>query len=152
MKTLTTCAVGLGLAIVPAIIWAGLAVGSATATAQASGCYAPQGAERKAVLDTLRGPVADILKQPVQFVVRKIRVCWSGNPTWAFVDAKPQQPAGRPINWKAAGFDDCSETNQALLRRTPAGQWTVIANDVCPTDVPWADWNRAHGAPNELFK
>lgn len=140
------------VAVALTLVGVGLLAVSTTAGAQGNGCYTPQGAERKVVLDTLRGPVAGILKQPVEFVVSKIRVCWSGNPAWAFVDAKPQQPGGRPINWKAVGFDDCSETNQGLLRKTPKGQWTVVANDVCPTDVPWADWNRAHGAPNELFK
>lgn len=116
-------------------------------------CYTPKGAERKAILDTLRGPVAAELQQSVEFVVTKFRVCWKSSPAWAFVDARPQRPGGGRINWEQTGHIDCDPSAEGLLRQaTPAGGWKVVESVVCPSDVPWAAWSDQHGAPPELFE
>lgn len=124
------------------------------AAAQSGGsCYTPQGTERKTILDVLRKPVADNLHQQIEFVITKFRVCWSGRPTWAFVDAKPQKPGGGPLNWQAAGYEDCSQTIEGLLKKSSEGaDWQVVVTDICPTDVPWAAWTQEYGAPEELFR
>lgn len=117
------------------------------------GCYTPKGAERKAILDALRAPVAAELQQSVEFVVTKIRVCWKGSPAWSFVDARPQRPGGAPIDWESTGHIDCDHSVEGLLRHTtPAGRWKVVESVVCPSDVPWAAWSDQHGAPPELFE
>jgi hypothetical protein len=123
------------------------------AAAQGGACYTPQGAERKSILDVLRKPVEDNLRQQVEFVITKLRVCWSGRPSWVFVDAKPQRPGGGPLNWQAAGYEDCSRTVQGLLKIPSVGAgWQVVEAAICPTDVPWAAWTNEYGAPEELFR
>jgi hypothetical protein len=128
-----------------------LAAGVTPARAQST-CYTPQGEERRAILDALRAPVSAELSQPVEFVIRKMRVCWKEVPAWAFVDATPQRPGGEPVGWESAGFIDCSRTVQGLLRRDLEGTWSVTESAVCPTDVPWSAWSGQYGAPPELFK
>jgi hypothetical protein len=119
----------------------------------AAQCYTPQGAERKEILDVLRRPAEANLRPPVEFVIAKFRVCWQGRPSWAFVDARPQRPGGAPIDWKAAGYEDCSPTIFGLLRKPSAGAaWRVVAHAICPTDVTWDGWPDEFGAPRELFR
>lgn len=123
-------------------------------TAQAAEvCYTPEGAERKAVLDSLRTPVAAELKQSVEFVVKKLRVCWKGSPQWAFVDAVPQRPGGAAVDWESTGHIDCGHLVHGLLKQTtPGSGWSVVESVVCPSDVPWADWSNQYGAPQKLFE
>ncbi|MEZ5851847.1 MAG: hypothetical protein R3D68_14475 [Hyphomicrobiaceae bacterium] len=129
-----------------------LALTAGAPMALAEGCTTPQGALRRSVLDAVRVPVAENLRQSVEFVVRKIRVCGRGAEQWAFVFAKPQRPGGAPIDWRAAGHFDCSETSMGLLYRAgPADPWTVVDYAVCPTDVTWAGWSEQYGAPPQLF-
>jgi hypothetical protein len=138
--------------IVPGAFILALMIGANAADASAqSACYTPQGEERRAILDALRRPVEGDLHQPTEFVITKFRVCWSGQPIWAFVDARPQRPGSAPIDWKSAGYEDCSWTVEGLLRKTRAG-WQVVEHDVCPTDVPWSAWTDEYGAPPELFR
>lgn len=130
-----------------------LALAIAPSAASAQDCFTPQGTLRKSVLDTLRVPFVDNLKQPVEFVVSKIRVCWRGTELWAFVFAKPQRPGGAPIDWRSAGYSDCSETGMGLLGRSrPSDPWAVLDHAICPTDVTWAGWSEQYGAPPQLFE
>ena len=102
-----------------------------TAAQNGGACYTPQGAEHKTILDVLRRPLEDNLHQQIEFVITKFRVCWSGKPNWAFVDAKPQKPGGVSINWRAAGYEDCSQTIQGLLKKSSAGAgWQVVVHDI----------------------
>ena len=108
----------------------------------------PTRSDRKAVLDTLRGPVQSDLASQVEFVVEMFRI----EGAWAFVLATPQQPGGREIEWErtpCAG--DVSHLVGGLLQRTGDG-WSVVTYALCPTDVAWADWPSAYGAPATLFE
>ncbi len=130
-----------------------LTLASGPSAASAQECFTPQGALRRSVLDALRAPVADNLKQPIEFVVSTIRVCWEGRELWAFVFAKPQKPGGAPIDWQSAGYFDCSQTVMGLLGRSyPSDPWTVLDHAICPTDVTWAGWTEQYGAPPQLFE
>jgi len=116
-------------------------------------CFTPSGQSRKSILDALRRSVARTFRQSVEFSVNRIRVCWRDQPSWAFVDAMPQRPGGGPIDWRRAGFEDCSKTVHGLLKPDRTGsRWTVLVREVCPTDLSWADWPRRYGAPEELFR
>lgn len=116
-------------------------------------CYTPKDNERRALIDAVRKPVSAELKQPVEFVSRKLRVCGDGSTSWAFVDLKPQKPDGLAVDWEASGFFDCAHQVNALLKRPATGEdWTVIESAVCPSDVPWAVWSEQYGAPAELFQ
>ena len=108
----------------------------------------PRGAEHKAILDAVRQPVSNVLKQPIDLIVEKIVV--SG--PWAFVIATPTGLKGAQIPWQsiAACRGDVSHLVGALVRRERSG-WTVRALAICPTDVAWADWPSRYNAPQELF-
>ncbi|ODR97433.1 hypothetical protein AUC69_12555 [Methyloceanibacter superfactus] len=112
----------------------------------------PGSAERKAIMDALREPVMAELKQRVIFVVKQLKVC--GN--WAFIEADPKQPGGRPVDWNIGAYADavaddmCGGYVHALLVKSD-GRWRVREQVICATDVPWVDWAQQFGAPTALF-
>lgn len=105
------------------------------------------GAERKTILDALRGPVQTELVQPVEFVVDTI----VKNGAWAFVIARPQKPGGAPIAWQnTVCKGDVSHLVGGLLQKIE-GVWIVRTTALCPTDVAWVTWPDDYGAPRDLF-
>ena len=127
----------------------------AGANAVAKDCpYVPPAgsAERKAIMDSLRGPVQSELKQDVVFLTKKFAVCRD----WAFLEAEPQKPSGQPVNWSItpyrAAVDEgmCGGYVHALLRKK-AGRWQVRVYEICASDVPWVMWSDEYGAPRALF-
>lgn len=108
--------------------------------------------ERKAIMDAVRGPVQDYLKLPVVFVAKKFAACRG----WAFLEAEPQMPDGKPMNWAATPFATdmaegmCGGYIHALLVKQN-GSWRVRDLVVCATDVPWVTWPKDFGAPPEIF-
>ena len=114
---------------------------------------APGTAERKAVMDAVRQPVAKELRQPVEFVAHKFKACASGGKSFAFLDAEPQKPGGAALDWSITPYaeDDCSRLVIALMVKDAAGPWRVEELNICPTDVPWEVWPEQYGAPAELF-
>ncbi|HKU97546.1 MAG TPA: hypothetical protein VJR58_19815 [Vineibacter sp.] len=108
---------------------------------------------RKVLLDVLRPTVETDLGQPVQFVVRILRV----QGDWAFADVAPRTKDGREIDYRKThhaqriregAFD--GGYVQALLRNE-VGRWTVKDFAVGPTDVYYAGWPDTFGAPYRLF-
>jgi len=92
-----------------------------TNTLSQSAAYTPkQGSpERTAIMDALRKPVEEKLKQKVIFNVSHLKV----QDGWAFLYGTPQQPGGKPIDYsitpfkeeyKEGGFDN---NFSALLRK-----------------------------------
>jgi hypothetical protein len=125
------------------------------APAAAKNCpYTPArgSAERARIMDSLREPVMQELKQSVIFVVSRLSVC--GN--WAFVEAEPQQPGGRPVDWTVGTYADavaddmCGGYAHALLVKK-GGTWRVREHAICATDVPYVTWAEEFGAPAALF-
>lgn len=111
--------------------------------------YTPAGAERKAILDALRQPVQHDLKQAVEFVVSTMKA----SDKWVFVIANPRRPGGGSLRWAGTMCEgDQSHLVGALLQEKAPREWTVVAYDLCPTDVPWVDWPKEYGAPAGLFE
>jgi len=140
--------------IVAAFLVMGALAGS-TAVATAKDCpYTPTpgSTERKAIMESLRAPVVKELKQRVIFVVQRLAVCGD----WAFLEAMPRKPNGRPVDWSlgvyadAVADDMCGGYIHALLVKT-GGHWRVREHVVCATDVPWVGWAEQYGAPAALF-
>lgn len=108
--------------------------------------------QRRALLDAARGPVEDVLHQPVRFKVDRLKL--SGNA--AFLLATMEDANGRPVSFDrtpleaAARQGFVSQTYAALLRRTDGG-WTVAAKAIGPGDVAWEGWAREFGVPASLF-
>jgi len=113
---------------------------------------APGTAERKAIMDTVREPVEKELKQRVVFVVAQLKVCRD----WAFLEATPQQPDGRPVDWSIGVYADaiaddmCGGYIHALMAKK-GGSWQMREHVICATDVPWVGWAEQYGAPAALF-
>lgn len=109
-------------------------------------------AERAAILDAARTPVAEALGKPVLFKVAALHR--SGD--WAFVRAEMQERGGAPLDYagtskaEAAREGMVSRVYAALLRRT-GDRWKVVECAIGPTDVAWADWAQRHGAPAAIF-
>jgi hypothetical protein len=109
-------------------------------------------AERKAIMDTLRRPVEAELKQRVVFVAKRFSACRG----WAFLEAEPQQPDGRPVDWTITNYAGevadgvCGGYVHALLVMD-GGRWRLRAQVICASDVPWVSWAEEYGAPPELF-
>jgi hypothetical protein len=128
------------------------ALSSAAAAARCPYTPAIGSAERKAIMDAIRGPVEAELKQNVRFVAKQFTVC--GN--WAFLEAEPEQADGRAIDWSVTDYAGtaregiCGGYVHALLVRD-AGHWRVREKIVCASDVPYVEWPREFGAPAALF-
>jgi hypothetical protein len=114
-------------------------------------------AQRKPLLDALRGPVEKDLGQPVQFVVTTLRV----QDGWAFVIATPQTKTGQPIDYAATRYAQAMAdgvfdggTIFALLKSDSdkADKWSVTEFVIGPTDVAYLAWPDQHGAPATLFE
>lgn len=113
----------------------------------------PNSLERKAIIDTLRAPVEKELKQKVVFRIRRLKV----QNGWAFVQGVPQQPGGKPVNYRitqhqtaieAGAFDDGI---LALLRKEK-GEWRVVVYDIGSTDYPAEYWQLKYKAPPGIFR
>ena len=117
--------------------------------AAAQSCHTAQGSERRAILDATRQSVQQEMKQPIEFVVKRIKVC----DRWAFVIADMQKPGGAQINWsQTVCRGDVSHLVGALLQKVGDGRWSAKAHELCPTDVPWVDWATKYNAPAALWQ
>lgn len=108
--------------------------------------------ERQAILDAARKPVDKELGVHVQFVVRQLHALGG----WAFLHATMQGAGGQPVDYRGTRYEEAdargakSDKYAALLKQHD-GTWQVQAYSVGPTDMAWADWSAAYGAPAALF-
>ena len=112
----------------------------------------PNSSERKAIIDTLRAPVEKELKQKVVFRVQRLNV----QNGWAFLQGVPQQPDGKPVNYRitphqvaieAGAFDD----GILALLRNEKGRWRVVVYAIGSTDYPGEYWQQKYKAPRGIF-
>lgn len=107
---------------------------------------------RKSILDALRVPVEKRLKQKVIFQVSTLNVVGD----WAYVQATPRQPNGKPIYYKGTEFEEAIKEGafddgaMSLLKRV-GGKWKVIEVAIGNTDFPALDWIQQHHAPRSLI-
>lgn len=108
---------------------------------------------RRPLLDALRPTIERDLGQPVQFVVRVLRV----QGKWAFAHVVPQTKSGAPIDFRRTHYAELIREGMfdgpdtfALLENG-ASRWTLRAFVTGPTDVTYAGWPEEFGAPNTLF-
>ncbi len=75
---------------------------------------------------------------------------------WAFLQATPQRPDGRPLDYRGTPYQEARDAGAfddqatALLRREGAA-WRVVAFNLGATDVVWEPWGKEFGAPREIF-
>ena len=114
--------------------------------------YEPKGPERKAILDALRALVEKELMKNVVFRVGYLQV----KDGWAFLAGKPQQPNGKPMDYRdtphqkdieAGVFDDGIHA----LMRLEDGRWRVVKYEIGATDAVFEGWDRLYHAPKEIF-
>lgn len=107
---------------------------------------------RKAILDSLRVPVEKQLKQKIVFEVQQLNVVGD----WAYVQARPRQTNGKPINYKGTEFEEAIKEGafddgaMGLLKKVN-GKWKVLEVAVGNTDFPAPDWISQHHAPKSLL-
>lgn len=129
-----------------------LALAAPAATQQGVRTPAPGSPERTAILDGARAVAQKQLRQPVRFRVDHLRV----RGGWAFLQATPQRPDGRPLDYRGTPYQEARDAgafdDQAtvLLRREGAA-WRVVAFNLGATDVVWEPWPVEFGAPREIF-
>ena len=110
-------------------------------------------AERTTLIDAARGPVASDIGQAVIFIVDILRT----DGHWAYLQATPVQPSGKPLDWLSTRFasdwqaDAMSDTVMVLMSND-GGAWHVVDHVIGPTDVFWYDWIDAYGLPEALFR
>ncbi len=116
--------------------------------------------ERKAILDGLRPYVQRRIGGKIEFKVEWLR----SNGEHAFVDAIPQRPGGRAIDYSRTRYADLVREGvfgggvDALMRRKgktwiPDEAWIGPTDEawIGPTDVAWDGiWTR-RGLPRGLF-
>ena len=105
-------------------------------------------AERRTILDSVRGTVERALGPPIEFRVTTLRVCGG----WAFMITEPQRPGGGPIQWnRTVCRGDTSHLVGALSQRDATGAWRLVEYALCPSDVAWADWPKKYGIPEQIL-
>jgi hypothetical protein len=119
---------------------------SVTSPARGSG-------QRAEILNALRPSIEVETGGLVQFVVGDINVMGD----WAYVNALPQRPNGRPIDWRATKYREPFEADAfsgvvLALLRMQNGRWNVVGLYVGPTDVAWYNWIEKFNLPEELFR
>lgn len=103
-------------------------------------------------MNAARGPVSFDIGEQVIFVVQELR----SNGVWAYLEAVPHQPDGRPLDWNRTKLaaqwraDMMSDIIMVLLHKTN-GRWQVVDHIVGPTDVYWFGWVDQYGLPESLF-
>lgn len=108
---------------------------------------------RRAILNTLRIGVQKELKRPVQFKVDHLKV----QNGWAFLRGVPQQPDGKPMNYKGTSYQEAIKLGVfddwicALLRKQ-RGKWRVVTYAIGATDVAYDGWDKQYQAPPSIFK
>jgi hypothetical protein len=110
--------------------------------------------ERDAMIAALSPRASEEIGIPVTFTVNIKRT----QGEWGWLIAQPWTPDGAQIDWSTTryatqaqeGMLDGNGTTYALLRKQ-AGQWSVVALAVGPTDVAYADWPQRYGAPPALL-
>lgn len=111
-------------------------------------------AERKAILDAARAPLARQLGKSLMMVVQVLRT----DGHWAYLQATPYSADGKgPFDWSGTPFardiEDgfASDILMVLLERNGAG-WRVLELVIGPTDVAWLNWAESYRLPEALFK
>jgi hypothetical protein len=138
--------VSLALGVIVSVC-AGSAVAGSTAIAASCGDVVNP-AERRIILDSVRGTVERALGPPIEFRVTTLRVCGS----WAFMITEPQRPGGGTIQWsRTVCRGDTSHLVGALSERDATGAWLLVEYAICPSDVAWADWPRKYGIPEQIL-
>lgn len=108
-------------------------------------------AERKAIMNTIRGPVEEHLHRPVLFRVEDPTRDFHVQNGWAFIQAQVRQPNGAPMGkdfYRREG--DVSDLVMFLLHRS-GGHWHIVTYALCPTDVAWEGWDTRYHAPRAIF-
>ena len=109
--------------------------------------------ERRMIMDAARGPIATDIGQSVIFIVDILR----SDGHWAYLQARPVQPNGKPIDWATTRYaadwqaDAMSDTVMVLLS-TDGGAWHTVDHIVGPTDVYWYGWIDQYQLPEALFR
>lgn len=109
-------------------------------------------AERKAILDALRGPVEKELRQKIVFSTDHFKV--RGN--WAFLSGSPRNASGGEPDYRNTNyweqFDSGAFDNNffALMRRS-GGKWKIVIHAIGCTDVCYLDWWSKYKAPKAIF-
>ncbi len=110
-------------------------------------------AERAQIMDAARVPVVAEIGLPVVFVVDIL----NSDGTWAYLDARPQNPDGTEIKWSHTLLADAmamgimSNEVMVLLHHEGKG-WVVTEYFMGPTDVAWYGWIDSYGLPERLFR
>jgi hypothetical protein len=114
----------------------------------------PRGSPLRAqVLDAFRPAVEGQIGAPVIFVIKVLHV--GGN--WAYVEAVPQRPGGRRIDWRRTRFREDFEAGMledlalGLLQRSGRG-WRVVEYRIGPTDIAWDEWVGKYRLPRRFFQ
>jgi hypothetical protein len=108
---------------------------------------------RRDILDAVRTDVAADLPPPLMFRVHRLAVA----DGWAFLAATPQQPDGRPYDYRGTRYqtfidDGVFDDNLFALLELEQSCWRVRAVVVGATDVPYESWSEQYGAPAAIFR
>ena len=118
------------------------------------GVYTPKAgsAERKQIMNSLRGPVQRELKQDVKFKVNSLKVFGE----WAFMQGEPLNKAsGKRADLTGTKYDEENwkdyDNNIFTLYKKKGGKWTIVEYAMMCSDPCYLGWDKKHGAPKDIF-
>jgi hypothetical protein len=128
------------------------AFGTQSASAQIAHTPPAGSAERKAIMDVLREPCEQDLRQKVVFRVQHLRVAGD----WAFARVVPIRPDGKEIDYSRTKYAEAEAEGafdaegEALLRRT-GESWKLLEWRFGATDTEVDIWLEKHRFPRSIL-
>ncbi len=110
----------------------------------------PGSKERTDVLNAIRDPLEDALKQPIIFRVTHLKV----QDGWAFLIGTPRTKDDKPIDYTKTRYKwEAEEMDEILvaLMRYKRGRWYVVTHGLFSTDVWWIGLDKNYKAPSAIF-
>lgn len=110
----------------------------------------PGSKERTDILNAIRDPLEDALKQTIIFRVDHLKV----QDGWAFLIGTPRTKNDKPIDYRNTRFKgEAEEMDEILiaLMRFKRGRWYVVTHGLFSNDVWWIGLDKEYKAPSAIF-
>ncbi|WP_346187436.1 hypothetical protein [Rubritalea halochordaticola] len=107
--------------------------------------------ERKDILNAIRDPMEDVLRQEIIFRVGRLWV----EDGWAFLLAEARTKEDKPIDYsktRYAGESESVDEGVVALLRYKRGRWYVVEKNLFQNDIWWGELWKEYDAPKALFE
>lgn len=112
----------------------------------------PVDVERIKIISTLKLEMGKELKKPMKLKLSVYRV----QNKWAYLQGTILDKSGKPMDYRDTRYQEAIDQGYfddwfcALLQKNK-GKWHVVIHQIGATDVPYLDWPKHYGAPENII-